>query len=90
MVFGTEPNERGIGNAGNKALLAKWKKLTITLDTPSTVHEVRTGTYGYAMAKVSLVTKPGGEAYKLNAFILALPAAGNRWSIVGASYGALF
>ena len=90
VVFGTEPKERGVGTTEAKALLARWKKLTITLDTPSTVHEVRTGTYGYAIANVSLVTKPGAAPYKLNAFVLALPAAGNRWSVVGASYGALF
>jgi hypothetical protein len=82
--------ERGVGNAATKALLPKWTKLAITLDTASTVHEVRTQTYGYAIANVRLVTKPGGEAYKLSGFVLALPAAGNRWSVVGASYGALF
>jgi len=42
------------------------------------------------MTNVRIVTKPGGEGYKANAFVLALPGAGNAWSVVGASYGALF
>jgi len=90
VVFGTDPGERGIGTTSAKALLAKWKKLTITFDPKSKVHEIRTATYGYAMANVNIVTKPGAEAYKLNAFVLALPVASGAWSVVGASYGALF
>jgi hypothetical protein len=90
VVFGTDSGERGIGAADAKALLDKWKKLTITLDPKSKVREVRTATYGYAMTNVRIVMKPGGEAYKLNAFVLALPGAGGAWSVVGASYGALF
>jgi hypothetical protein len=90
VVFGTDPGERGLGTADAKALLGKWKKLTITLDPKSKVHEVRTATYGYAMTNVRMVTRPGGEAYKLNAFVLALPGEGGAWSVVGASYGALF
>jgi len=90
VVFGTDPGERGIGTAEAKALLGKWKKLAITLDPKSKVREVRTATYGYAMTNVRIVTKPGGEAYKLNAFVLALPGVGSPWSVVGASYGALF
>ena len=42
------------------------------------------------MTNVRVVTKPGGEAYKLNAFVLALPSTGGTWSVIGASYGALF
>lgn len=90
VVFGTDPAERAVGTADAKALLGKWKKLAITLDPKSKVREVRTATYGYAMTNVRMVTKPGGEAYKLNAFVLALPGAGSTWSVVGASYGALF
>jgi hypothetical protein len=41
-------------------------------------------------AQVRIVTKPGTEAYKLNAFVLALPGVGGAWSVIGASYGALF
>ncbi len=90
VVFGTDPAERAIGAPAAKSLLGKWKKLTITLDPKSKVHEVRTATYGYAMTNVRVTTKPGGEAYKLNAFVLALPGTGDTWSVVGASYGALF
>jgi len=89
VVFGTDPGERGIGTANAKALLGSWKPRAITLDPKSKVREVRGPTYGYAMTNVSIVMKPGGEAYKLSAFVLALPAA-NGWSVVGASYGALF
>jgi len=90
VVFGTDPAERAIGTPAAKALLGRWKKLAITFDPKSKVHEVRTATYGYAMTNVRIVTKPGGEGYKANAFVLALPGAGNAWSVVGASYGALF
>jgi hypothetical protein len=54
------------------------------------IHEVRTASYGFAMTNVRITTKPGGEAYKLNAFVLALPGANDSWSVIGASYGALF
>ena len=90
VVFGTDPDERGIGTAGAKALLGKWKKLTISIDPKSKVREVRTATFGYAMTNVRILAKPGGGAYKLNAFVLALPREGGTWSAVGAAYGALF
>jgi hypothetical protein len=89
VVYGTDPGERGLGTKDAKALLAKWKDLTVTLDSPPKVHEVRGATYGYAMATVHVVTKPGGPAYRLNAFVLALPAAGGKWSVIGTSFGAL-
>jgi hypothetical protein len=90
VVFGTDPGERAIGTADSKALLARWKKLTITLDPSSKPREVHTASYGYAIANVRVATKPGSEPYTLNAFVLALPGAGGAWSVVGASYGALF
>ncbi len=90
VVFGTDPGERAIGKAEAKALLGKWKKLAITFDPKSRVHEVRTATHGYAMTNVRVVAKPGGEAYKLNAFVLALPVGSGGWSVLAASYGALF
>lgn len=90
VVFGTDPSERASGTSEAKALLAKWKKLTITLDPKSKVHEVRTSTFGYSMTNVRITTKPGGEALKLSAFVLAIPAGKDSWSVVGASYGALF
>jgi hypothetical protein len=90
VVYGSDLNERGIGASDAKALLAKWQKLAITIDPKSKVREVRTATYGYAMTNVRIVTKPGGDAFKLNAFVLAIPGANDTWSVIGASYGALF
>jgi hypothetical protein len=91
VVFGTDPGERAIGAADATALLAKWKKLTITLDPKSKVREVHAAAYGYAVTNVRIATKPGGEMYKLSAFVLALPGAKpDSWSVVGVSYGALF
>jgi len=90
VVFGTNPAERGIGTADAKVLLAKWKRLAITRDAKSNVHEVRGATYGYAMTNVRIVTKAGAEPLKLSAFVLAVPGADGAWSVVGASYGALF
>lgn len=89
VVYGTDPNERGIGARDALALLAKWRGLVVTLDDPPKVHEVRSATYGYVMGKVHVVTKPGGPSYSLNAFLLALPASNGKWSVIGASYGAL-
>ena len=89
IVYGTEPAERGLGTKDAKALLAKWKNLTITLDTPAEVHEVRGKTYGYTMANIYIATKHGSPPYRLNAFLLALPAADGTWSVIGTSFGAL-
>ena len=90
VVCGTDPSERGIGAADASALLGKWKKLAISLDPKSKLREVRTATFGYALANVRIVAKPGGDAYKLNAFVLALPHQDGAWSVVAAGYGALF
>jgi hypothetical protein len=89
VVYGTDPGERGASGKEARALLAKWKKLAITLDTPAQVREVRGATYGYAMANVNVTTKPGGLAYRLDAFVIAVPAADGKWSVIAASYGAL-
>jgi hypothetical protein len=89
VVYGTDAGERALGAKDGKALLARWSKLGITLDSPPAVHEVRGAAYGYTMANVNVTTKPGGPAYSLNAFLLAVPAAGGKWSVVGASYSAL-
>lgn len=40
------------------------------------------------MGYVHLATKPGGPAYRLTAFLLALPIANNKWAVVAASFGA--
>jgi len=45
----------------------QWKKVTIHSNRASKVHEVHGAAYGYAMANVRVVTKPSGEAYKLDA-----------------------
>jgi hypothetical protein len=89
VVYGTDPSERGLGTKDARALLARWKNLTISLDEPPKIREVRGAMYGYAMGKVHITTKPGGPSYSLNAFLLALPIAGGKWSVIGASYGAL-
>ena len=90
IVYGTDPGERGLGTAEAKALLARWKKLTITLDAPPKIHEKHGSDYGYVMGDVHIVTKPGSPAYRLCAFVLALPGKDGAWSVVGASYGALY
>jgi hypothetical protein len=89
VIYGTDANERAIGAKDAKTQLARWKSLTISLGTPPKAHEVRGATYGYAMANVQVTTKPGGTKYLLNAFLLALPSPDGKWSVIGASYGAL-
>lgn len=89
VVYGTDVAERGLRTGDARALLGRWKKLTISLDESPKVHEVRGATYGYAMANVRVATKLGGPNYRLNAFVLALPTPAGKWSVVGASFGAL-
>ena len=89
VVYGTELGERGIGARDARALLARWRNISLSLDEMPRVHEVRGARYGYAMGNLQLVTKPGGTKYLLNAFLLALPTKDGKWSVIGASYGAL-
>jgi hypothetical protein len=89
VVYGTDLAERGLGTPDAKALLAKWKNLTVTLDASPKVHEVHGATYSYTMANLHILLKPGGPQYRVNGFVLALPAAGGKWSVIGASFGAL-
>lgn len=89
VVYGTDPVERGLGTADAKALLARWKSLSVTLDASPKVHEVHGARYSYTMANLHITLKPGGTQYRVNGFVLALPVAGGKSSVIGASFGAL-
>lgn len=76
--------------ADAKKLLTTWKN-AITLDPKSKATRFERRLTGrYAMTNVRIVTKPGGEEFNLNAFVLAIPGTDGAWSVVGASYSALF
>jgi hypothetical protein len=87
LVFGTDPDERGVG-AGAKKLVGGWNKLQLALDTAQKAREVHTARYGYAMTNVTL-GQPG-KTKAMNAFVLALPGAAGAWTVIAASYGATF
>ncbi|HET9622902.1 MAG TPA: hypothetical protein VFP84_16125 [Kofleriaceae bacterium] len=88
FIFGSDPDERAVGAGSARALLARWKTLAVTLATPSDIHEMHGGAYGYATANVRVALKPGGPSYDLRAFTLALPAYDGTWSVIAASFGA--
>ncbi|HEX7940556.1 MAG TPA: hypothetical protein VF488_02060 [Gemmatimonadaceae bacterium] len=50
VVFGTDKAERAIGQAAAKALLSKWRKLSLAIEEGDKVREVRTASWGFAMA----------------------------------------
>jgi hypothetical protein len=88
MVYGTDKAERAVGGAAAKALLGKWRKLPLAIEDADAVREIRTANWAYAMAHVN-IAKAGGPPYRMNAFVIAVPAANSTWSVVAASYGAL-
>ena len=83
MVFGTDANEHGMGEAEAKTLLESWSKLALQLDPA--VREVRTATYGYAIASVSLA-KPGGAPYRMIALVVGHLGKDKTWKIVALHY----
>jgi len=88
VVFGTDKAERAIGLAAAKALLAKWRKLPLAIEEADKVREVRTASWGFAIADVN-ISKPGGSPYRMSGFFVAVPSPNGAWSVVAASYGAL-
>ena len=88
VLYGTDKAERAIGASAAKALLAKWRKLSLTIEESDKVREVRTPSWGYAMADVN-IPKAGGPPYRMSGFVIAVPGANGAWSVVAASYGAL-
>lgn len=83
VVFGTDANERGIGETGAKQLLEHWGKLALTLE-PS-VHEVHSASAGYAVGTVNLA-KRGGAPLRMPALIIGKPAADKSWKVVALHY----
>jgi hypothetical protein len=87
VVFGTDKAERAIGRAAAKALLAKWRKLPLAVEEADKVREVRTASWGFAMADVN-IPKPGGAPFRMSAFLVAVPGPSGSWSVVAVNYGA--
>jgi hypothetical protein len=85
FVLGTDKNERAVGQAAAKKLLARWTKLGMTVDGP--VREVTTKTYGFAQASVQFQSKAKDKTvyYTMQALIIAVPK-GDGWSVVGVHY----
>jgi hypothetical protein len=88
VVFGTDKAERAIGQAAAKALLAKWRKLPLAIEEADKVRDVRTTSWGFAMADVN-IPKSGGSPYRMSAFLVAVPGPSGSWSVVAVNYGAL-
>jgi hypothetical protein len=65
-------------------------KLPLAIEEADKVREVRTASWGYAIADVNInVPKPGAAPYRMSAFVIAVPAVGGAWSVVAVNYGAL-
>jgi hypothetical protein len=88
VVYGTNAAERAVSASAAKALLGKWHKLTLAIEERANVREVRTKSWGYAMAIVN-IPKPGDVPYCMSAFLIAVPGANGAWSVVAVNYGAL-
>ena len=88
VVFGTDKAEQAIGQAAAKALLARWRRLLLAIEEGDKVREVRTASWGYAMADVNIM-KPGGAPYRMSAFLVAVPGPSGSWSVVAVNYRAL-
>jgi hypothetical protein len=88
VVYGTDAAERAAGQAAAKALLAKWRKLPLAIDEADKVREVRTASWGFAMADVN-IAKGSGAPYRMSAFLVAVPGPNGSWSVVAVNYGAL-
>lgn len=78
VVFGTDPDEHAAWQEQAEALLARWSKLHLTLD-PS-VREVHAGSYGYAIASVSLA-KPGAAPLRMTALIIGSLDDKQAWRV---------
>lgn len=88
VVFGTDKAERASGQAAAKALLSKWRKLPLAIEEGDKVREVRTASWGFAMADVN-IPKLGGAPYRMTGFLIAIPGPSGSWSVVAVNYGAL-
>lgn len=86
-MFGTDKAERAIGQTAAKSLLSKWRKLPLAIEEVDKVREVRTTSWGYAMADVN-IPKSGGAPFRMNAFLVAVPGPSGSWSVVAVNYGA--
>lgn len=87
VVFGTDKAEQAIGQAAAKALLSKWRKLPLAIEEADKVREIRTASWGYAMADVN-IPKSGGAPFRPSAFLVAVPGPSGSWSVVAVNYGA--
>jgi hypothetical protein len=87
VVYGTDANERAIGNAAGKTLLRKWHKLSLSIETATKVREVHTSSWSYSVAIVNLA-QPSGPPERMSAFAIAVPTATGS-SVVAVIYGAL-
>jgi hypothetical protein len=88
VVFGTEAAERAVGASQAKSLLGKWHRLTLAIEETAKIREVRTTSWGYAMAIIN-IPKPGDVPFRMSAFLIAMPGGNGEWSVVATSYGAL-
>ena len=85
FVLGTEKAERAIGPKAAKKLLASWAKLSLAVD--GRVREVETASYGFVQAHVKWTQ--GKTTHWMDAMLVAVPAPGGAWKVVGVQYANL-
>ncbi len=82
FVIGSGKDERAIGPAAAKKLLASWAKLSLSIE--GKVREVATTTYAFAQA--NLKWTKGKDTYWMEAMLVAVPAPDGAWKVVGVHY----
>ena len=85
FVLGTEKAERAIGPTAAKKLLTSWAKLSLVVD--GKVREVETTSYAFVQGHVKW-TK-GKTTHWMDAMLVAVPAPGGGWKVVGVHYANL-
>jgi hypothetical protein len=83
VVFGTDPAEQAVGPESAKKLLASWSSLKLSLDNNES-YEIRTDSWGYAIANVSFPSK-SDSPNRMSALIIGVPD-GSGWKIVALHY----
>ena len=81
FVVGPELADRAIGLVDAGLLAYKLGKQGITRAPTEPVHEVRTGTWGYAVANLG--------PKRMTGLVIALPGTSSTWRIVAAAYNAV-
>jgi hypothetical protein len=83
-VFGTDAAERGYGAKAAHALVGTWSKLVLAIDGKP--REVRDKQWGYAITQLKWNKPKDQYPSWMSGLVIAVPAAGGKWSVVAVQY----